>query len=140
MFWVDDRKLGESRLLHQEISEFGPIRFFAIDSETWLACRHIAWVITEAGEIATFNGLSFFLDGIDKAAFDMLFQAWAIADDKGWTIVRFCFFEGLDGFHWVCAESDLSDIDVSIRHRDQSKVLLGFFLTGSGEFVDGTGL
>ena len=70
----------------------------------------------------------------------MLLGAWAVADNKGWTIVALGFLEGLDGLHWVGAKGDLSDIDVSIGHGHESEVLLGFFLTGSGELVDGTGL
>ena len=70
----------------------------------------------------------------------MLLGAWAVADNKGWTVVALGFLEGLDGLHWVGAKGDLGDIDVSIGHGHESEVLLGFFLTGSGELVDGTGL
>ena len=127
--------------MHDEVAEFGVIRILrSINDKRGLALFGKARVIMEAIEVTAFDRHLLFFDRVDQAAFDVLFGAGAIADDQGRSIIGFSFLEDFDRRSGVGAQSDAADVDVAIGHRHKRQVLLRFFLTRSGEFVDGTSL
>lgn len=141
LFGVDDRELRIASFMHDEVAEFGVIRILrSINDKRGLALFGKARVIMEAIEVTTFDRHLLFFDRVDQTAFDVLFSAGAIADDQGRSIIGFGFLEDFDRRSGVGAQSDAADVDVAIGHRHKRQVLLRFFLTGSGEFVDGTSL
>lgn len=140
MLGVDDRELAEAGLLHDEVAEFGEIRFLAIEGQRALAFGLEARIVTEGGEVTAFDGFLLLLNRVDEAAFDVLLGAGAVADDQGRAVIGFGFLQGLDGFGGVGAKGDLGDIDVAISHRHEGQVLLRFLLTRGGELIDRAGL
>ena len=140
MLGIDDRELGETGLVHDEVAEFGEVGLFAVDLQGALALGFEARIESPSGEVAAVDGHLLLFDGVHKAALDVLLGAGAVAEDERRSIVGFSLFKGFDRRGGIGAEGNLSDVNVAISHRHEGEVLLGFLLAGSGELVDGAGL
>ena len=81
MFWVEDWEHAEAGFMHDEFAELAEVWLSAVELESWFAFLESSRVIAEGGEVAAFDCIVLFLDRVDEAALDVLFGAWAVADD-----------------------------------------------------------
>src|SRR5215211_5339077 len=57
-----------------------------------------------------------------------------VCDDERWPIVGFGLKQSTQGLLIIGTHGDTSDIDITIRHRDQTQILLGQALATHSEF------
>ena len=112
----------------------------AIDGERVFTGFLLSRVVTEELPVACFNSLLHFLLAVSHTTLNTVHFARCITDDNGRTIVSFSFCKRFESLIHISAHSDLSNVYITVRHSDVSKVFLLDRLTSCCELSNLTDL